>query len=565
MGIKSKIEAIILTLLLALLLAVSNLVIDRWTGYVDLTEDKRFSLSESTASLIRDVDETIYIRVLLEGQFPAGFKRLKEATKDILRQFHSINANIEFVFENPDEGSVKEINSRREILSSVGINPVNLRIMEEGQRTEKLIYPFALLNLGSRQTIANLLEEQTLRTNEEEVLNRSVNMLEYKLANAISKLVNTERPNVLISKGNGVLSEIQTASLTQTLSLYYDVGKIDLDSVYQIGKEADVLFVIKPTEAFSKKDQFKIDQYIMNGGKVVWMIEKFHASLDSIARYKNYVPKVIEHGLDDMFFTYGVRLKDNLILDVECSKIPQVIGMSGDKPQTALFDWYYHPILQGNPEHPLSKNVGLVNMFFPSTIDTLKTKFPLRKTALLSSSNYSRYQVYPMRLNFQMLKADRDVSKFNKGSQLVALLEEGTFVSHFKNRVSETMVEGLESIGASFKEQSEETKQVFISDADFIRNLYNPEDNRISDIGYNKWEDKVYKGNQTFLINLIEYLVDDYGLLESRSKDVKLRLLDKAKIQEEKRGWQLLNVGLPIVLLLLFGFAYHYIRRRKYE
>ncbi len=561
---RKRAEVIIITFILATLLIVSNGIINRFTAYVDLTDDKKYTLSEGTRDMIADIDQTIYVKVLLDGDFPAEFERLKESTADILRQFRSINPRVEYIFEDPNEGSVAEVNERREYLRSQGILATTLTVMDQGQRTDKLIFPYAIFSFGSRQTAANLLEEQTLRSSQELVINRSINLLEYKMANAIQKLLQRDRKSIVFVEGQGELNKDQTGRLERELGIYYDLGRVQLDSIYQITPEIDLVVIAKPKERYTEKDQFKIDQYIMNGGKVIWLLDKYDINLDSIAKYGQYVPREIEHGLDDQLFSYGVRIKPNLILDAEASKIPQVIGVSGDKPQTALFKWYYHPLAEGNPNHPISKNIGLTNFIFPSTLDTLKTKQPLSRTVLASSSNYSRFQVYPMRIGFDILQVDEDLSKFNKGSQAIALLAEGEFVSHFKNRVPKAMLDGLASIGVEYKESSINTQQIFISDGDFIKNLYDREKGRISDIGYNKWEERVYPGNKNLIINAIEYLLDDYGLLEARSKDVKLRLLDQGKIESEKTKWQFINVVLPILLLLVFGIAFNFIRKRKY-
>lgn len=490
--------------------------------------------------------------------------RLQEATTDLLRQFRAINPNIEYQFENPTDGSVSEVNERVEYLKNQGILPTNLRVMEQGERSEKLIYPYAILSYGTRQTAANLLEEQRLKVSEDEVLNKSVNLLEYKMADALSKLVKKERNTIAIMEGRGEMTADQTARLEKELSIYHDVARVHFDSILQLSQEVELVIVAKPTETYLERDLFKLDQYVMHGGKVIWLVDNFAISLDSIGRYGQYVPRKIVHGLDDMFFDYGVRIRSNLILDLECSKIPQVIGMSGDKPQTSLFDWYYHPLAQGNPDHPVSKNIGRINFVFPSTLETLKSKNAVKWTPLASTSNYSRYQQYPMQIGFDILKLEPDPSKFNKGPQQIAVLGEGTFKSHFTNRVSKENQDNLKNVGIEFKSESDVTKQIFVSDADFMKNLYDPNNNRISDIGYNKWEEKAYPGNRSLIINMIDFLLDDYGLLESRSKDVKLRLLDQAKIQEERSFWQFLNVGLPILLLLGFGLVYRYLRRRKY-
>lgn len=258
-------------------------------------------------------------------------------------------------------------------------------------------------------------------------------------------------------------------------------------------------------------------------------------------------------------------MKDNLVLDLDCSKIPQVTGDQGGKPQLQFYDWYYHPLITARQGHPISKNLDLINMYFPSTIDTVRTDESLRKSIILSSSDKSRFQMFPMRLNFEVLKFDPDPDKFDKGAQALSILVEGNFKSNFSNRVTEDMKTMLAQIGSEFRDRSEKTSQLFVSDGDFIKNYYNPNNQQVSPVGFNIWEEKVYKGNADFLINAIDYMTDDIGLIQSRSKELKLHLLNTTKAKEEKTRWQLINVVLPLLLLLLFGLFYAYIRKKKYS
>jgi ABC-2 type transport system permease protein len=326
----------------------------------------------------------------------------------------------------------------------------------------------------------------------------------------------------------------------------------------------DLVILAGPKTPMTLQNQFKLDQYVMNGGKIIWLIDKFPVSLDSINKYKFYVPEDIATGLDDMLFKYGVRIMPDLIVDLECSSIPQVVGMSGDKPQTKLFPWVYHMAAASEIQHPVVKNIDRVNLFFPSTIDTVKTEGNVKKTMLLKSSKYSRSQLSPVRLSFEILKVAPDPSKFNDGNRPVAYLLEGEFESFFKNRLTPEFQSMLDRIGVKFKDKSIPAKQIVISDSDFAKNLINTTTGDTEDIGYNKWERRFYKGNKDFILNAVEYMLDENNILESRSKEIKLRLLDTVRTKQEKSWWQFINVGLPVLLLALFGFVYQYFRKRRY-
>ncbi len=559
-----KIQDITQLILVFAILIVVNVIAQYFYKQFDLTGDKRFTLTNATETLIENQEDLIFVRVLLDGDFPAGFKRLQTSTREMLQKFRAVNPNFEYEFSDPLEGSLDEVNAIKTEMAKDGIVPVNLTVKDGDEISQKLIYPFAIFNIGQRNVVVNLLEQQSAELSDEQVLNNSISLLEYKFADAIQKLNLTEKPNILFTEGNGELKDQQLASLTTSLKSFYNTGRLDLDSIYRIEKELDLLVVAAPKEKISLKNQFKIDQYIMNGGKVIWLIEKLEVSLDSISVQRFHVPKLIETDLDDMFFRYGIRIQPNLILDLECSRIPQVIGQQGGKVQTELFYWYYHPLIASNSNHPMVKNIDRVNMFFPSSIDTVKTKFDLKREVILKSSNYSRYQMYPMRLNFEILKYAPEPDKFDKGAQNVAVLVEGKFESFFKNRVDADSEATLKKLGSTFKDISIETKQLFVSDADFTKNLYDVNSSRISRIGYNRWEKQEYPGNADFILNAIEYMLDQNGVLESRAKEVKLRLLDKVKTKNEKLKWQLINLGLPLLVLLIFGFAFNFWRRRKY-
>lgn len=562
---KGNTNILIQSALTIILIILVNLIAHRFYTYVDLTEDKRFTLEDATKKLVSDVDQTIFVEVLLEGQLNSGFIRLQNRCREVLDQLNNLNPNIEYSFTNTSEGTVEEINQRREKLRQEGIFPTTVFIFEDDQRVEKLIYPYAIINYGDRRIAVNLLEPLARGENEEEAVNRSAMLLEYKLASTISKLIAKKAPIIAFTEGHGELEANQTAMLETILGRTMNTLRIQLDSVYIINDEVDILIIAGPEEQLNERSQFIIDQYIMNGGNVIWLIEQFYINLDSINNNKVYVPRPVDHGLDDMFFKYGIRINRDVVLDLENTKIPQVYGMSGDRAQQQLFPWVFHPLLQGNQESSLVRNIDRVASYFPSTIEVLDSPESRNSTVLLTSSQYSRYQVYPsINISFETLRLPQKPEAYNKSYLPVAVMIEGTFNSYFKNRVSQAMMDGLRQINMDFKESSTSSKQAFIGDADIIKNLYDPATNRISPIGFNKWEGYTYEGNEDFIINTIDYMLDDYGLIEARSKSFKLRLLDQVRLKKEKLKWQAFNIALPVALVIILGLLFTYWRRRKY-
>jgi gliding-associated putative ABC transporter substrate-binding component GldG len=558
-----KRTAFIQTLIVIAIVIVVNLIGRNLYSYLDLTEDKLFSLTPSTEKLLGSIDEVIYIDVLLGGDLPSGFKQLESRTQEVIRQLRNANPQLEYRFRDVGAGTVEEINRIRENLSKDGILPMTLFVMEEDQKVEKLIYPYAIIRRGSRQITINLLASREQTDSQEMMINKSANLLEYKFANAIENLFRTSNPYVLFTTGNGELDHTQTATIEQEVSTTVRTGRINLDSVVQIDSKVDVLVVAGPTKKVSERNQFIIDQYLMNGGQVIWLVESLIVNLDSINRNGLYVPKPNEHGLDDMFFKYGVRINQDLVLDLENSKIPQVVGQAGGQAQQQLFDWVYYPILRPGSNNPIVDKIDPSYSEFPSSI-TLLDRPSLRQTPLLTTSEYSRRQVYPMRLTFDVVRVEQRTSAYNKSNIPVAVLVEGEFESFFKNRVSESMEKGLKSIDAEFKEKSAPTKQIFISDVDIIKNLFNPSTGKITPMGFNMWEGFVYQGNGEFAVNSLDYLTDEYGLLESRSKTSEIRLLDQVKLNQSYLKWQLINILLPILLVVLFGLVYNFIRKKRF-
>lgn len=531
----------------------------------DFTGDKRFTLSEPTKKLISQQKDVIFVKVLLDGDFPAGFKRLQQSVLNTLDQFQSLNPKIDYILEDPMNGSVETVNANIEKLREEGIAPVNLFIGEGSSRTTKKIYPYAILNFGKRVYVVNLLEPNAQGISEEEALNNSIALLEYKFANAIQKLNAQRKGNIVFVSDKGGIDDFHLASLYKQLNQFYYVAKTNLDSAYRIVPEIDLVIVAKPQRNFNRKNQFVLDQYLMKGGKIIWLIDKVDVNLDSINKYKMFTPRLYDLGLDDLFFKWGIRVNSDLVQDLQCTRIPQVVGFEGDMPQIQKFPWFYDVLVNSVSDHPIAKGLSDISMSFVSTVDTVKTEPGIKKTILLTSSKRSKFQMYPMRLTYQILQYNPEVALFNKQYLPVAAMVEGQFTSFFKNRLTQESEAMLNKIGEKFIDKSQkEGKMIFVGDGDFVKNEYNSKSGEFTAMGYNKWEDYRFSGNEDFILNSVEYMLDDAGILSARSKRVKLRLLDNALLLNNKLLWQGLNIGLPVILLGIFGIGFNYYRRRKY-
>ena len=562
---RSQTSLVNLFSLLAIIILLNIIAQYIYTDF-DFTDDKRFTLTEPTRKLIKDQDDVIFVKVLLEGDFPAGFKRLQRSVYTMLRRFQSMNPKIDFVFEDPIGGSVETANANIERLRKEGVKPVNLFIGQGSTRTTRQIFPYAVLNHGRRVYVVNLLEPNTLGLSEEESLNNSIALLEYKFANAIQKLKADRKGNIVFVADKGGPDDMYLAALFRKLNQFYYVSKIKLDSTYRIVPEIDLVIVPKPTMEFTKRNQFVLDQYLMKGGNIIWLIDRLEVNLDSLNKYPMFTPRPYDHGLDDLFFKYGIRMNNDLIQDLQSTRIPQVVGFQGDMPQIKKFPWPYDLLVNSVSEHPVSRGLSDIYMPFVSSIDTIRTSRDVRKTVLLTSSKRSRFQMYPMRLTYQILQYPLEVDLFNKEHIPIAVLVEGKFESFFQHRLTSDTESMLESIGETFIPESQaEGKMIFVGDGDFVLNHYEPKTNQFTPIGYNRWEEYRFSGNEDFIINSIEYMMDEAGILESRSKRVKLRLLDRARLEKNRLFLQALNIGLPLLIVAIFGIVYTYYRRRKYK
>lgn len=529
----------------------------------DLTEEKRFTLTDGTKNLLRNLDEVVYIKVMLDGKLPAELKRLRASTIDILDDFRGQSSLVDYDFENPMAGKPEQVNARMEQLRKEGMFPMSFTVMKGAQRDDTPVFPYAVVNYKGRAYPVNLMENQDKTLSPDVVLNNAVSLLEYKLANAIQKLQEANKPNVVFTMGHGELGEFERADFEGSLRKFCNTGTLVLDSVTSINPEISAMIVAKPLRPFSEKDKFKIDQYVMGGGKILWMLDMVRMDKDSLFVHPEYIPGDYQLNLDDLLFRYGVRVQPNLVLDLQCSPIWVATGKQGTQQQRQPIAFPYHILTLSNPDHPVSKSVAPVNLLFASTIDTaIRTKTPVKKTALLSTTPRTRLQYLPARLGLDFLRYI-DPEKFNKGPQVVAVAMEGTFPSMYENRLTPEMESGLTQLGLQFKSVSVPTRQIVVADGDVAKNKYLPTREQVVPLGYNEVENFIY-ANKEFLQNAVEYLLDKNGIIAARGKEVRLRMLDTTRAQDEKTWWQLVNIVFPLVLIGVFGFGYGWWRKRKY-
>lgn len=535
---------------------------------IDLTQEKRYTLSAATKKLIKGLNDPVSITVFLTGDMPAGFKKLSNSTREMLQEFKELGgSNIQFNFEKPGEGLSDTAKEKFQLhLDELGLKPTNVKVKAKAgeSQEERLVYPGALIKYGDREVAVDLLQGQDM-TGGIQSLNNAEALLEYKMARSIQKITADTVPAIGYLVGNGELLTRNAIDLIdRTLRQEYRFGFVPIDSVPVIPTVFDALVIVKPTIPFSTRQKLKIDQYIMQGGKVFWLIDKLYAEMDSLMRsHSDFVAYDRNLNLDDQLFKYGVRINGDLLQDLQCDKIPLVVGNYGNQPQMQLVPWPYFPTLSSYSDHPIAKNLDQVLSIFPNSIDTVKNN--IKKTVLLASSERSRIISTPAIVSLNSIKTEDDMKTFNRPFIPVAVLLEGRFSSLYTNRLS---TGALDTLASMYKQPfraatQNESKMIVVSDADIVANAVTANEGPLY-MGYNQFTNYQY-ANKEFFLNCIQYLTDSSGILETRSKDFTLRLLDPAKTEESRGKWQVLSIGLPVVLVLIFGVVYQAIRKRKYQ
>ena len=541
---------------------------------LDLTSEHRYTLSDATKKMLRGLDDVVYFKVYLDGDFPAGFKRLRNETRDMLNEFSAYSNKIQFEFIDPSGNPDKQKrNKLYQQLVASGLNPTDLQVKTNEGTSRQVVFPGAIVACKNKELPLELLNSQ-VGVAPEEVLNNSVQQLEYNISSVIRKLSVPVKPKIAFIYGHGEISALETADIRHALSDYYTVERIKINGNVNSLAESDnqdslkgnirniykAIVIAGPDSAFSENDKFIIDQFVMRGGKVLWLIDPVSASMDSLKRSRQTVGIANETNLEDQLFNYGVRINSNLVVDINCLPIPMVTGMTGNQPQTAFVPWIFFPVIIPTAQHPIVRNLNAIKCEFASSLDTIQ-KPGIKKTFLLTSSQYSHTLMAPVMISLDMARQDPDPAQFTQPFQQVGVLLEGRFESVFLNRIPPA----VQDHHKGFLSKSEKTSMIVVSDADIIKNQFTTGKDGYAPLplGYDKYTQQSF-GNKDFIMNAINYLCDDSGLISARSRELKLRLLDVTRVKTEKLKWQLINTILPILIVLLFGFVQYYVRRRRY-
>lgn len=547
----------------------------------DLTADKRYSLTTATKQLIANVDTVIEIDVFLTGNLPADYKKLSVATQELLEDFSSLSGNlIRVKFEKPGEELSNDTAKAMlyDSLARLGVVFERTEVTNTDEVTSQLIIPSALVKYGNRKPIAidlrssrrvfkqyNVVNDVEPLEDKEATRNAAEALLEYKFANAIDKLTREYIPTIAYLVGNGEPIDMKINDLGESLRNDYRLAVFDLKKGYPDPTIIDALVIVKPTSVFTEEDKLKLDQYVMNGGKVIWFIDKLHAELDSLMRSQaEYTAYDRGLDIDELLFKYGVRINGDLLQDLNCSKIPIVVGRNPDgSPNMQRVPWPYYPFLSSKTDNPISKNLDRVLPIFPSSIDTVKAP-GIEKTILLTSDTNSRSISSPALVTINSVKSEEDLFTFNKSYVPVAVLLEGKFQSLFANRAGVDLMDSVQrTTGKPFQRIAlKEGKQIVVSDADIVTNALS---NTTGPLPMGELPFEGYRfANREFFLNCIDYLVSNNGLFESRNKTIVLRLLDKEKIASQKTTWQFINIVTPLLVLAIAGGMIQWRRKKKY-
>ena len=548
-------------LIILAILVLANVIGSSFFYRFDLTKDKRYTLSPTSLNIIKQVQNPLSIKVYMQGDLPAEFKRLQQETKQLLEEFQAYNKNIIFEFVDPLENEDASMDNIKELYRK-GLTPINITVDNKGKQSQAMVFPWAIAVYDNKEVNIPLLKNIMGASTTQKVIG-SVQHLEYSIAEGLNKITKAKQKKIAVIKGNGELQDILMAKFLLQVRESYFIGPFTLDSVAKnpIGslealEKYDLAVIAKPTETFTDAEKQVLDQFIINGGKTLWLIDQVTAEMDSLYDSSGATlayPKDLN--LNDMFFKYGIRINPDLVKDEQGSPIKLATGEQGSATQFQEFNWKFAPQVYPNSLHPIVKNLGGIKFDFANPIDTLKNG--IKKTILLESSQYSKKIGTPSEINLNIVAEETSPNDYlNKGKIPLSVLLEGSFHSMFENRV-------LPFEQKTFQATGKENKMIVISDGDLIKNQLDKNFQPV-ELGYDQRSGNLYD-NKDFLINCVNYLLDDTGLINIRSKDLDLPLLDKEKVYENYTRTQILTIGLPILILGLFGVVFTFLRKRKYS
>ena len=526
----------------------------------DLTEDKRYTLSQTSLNIVNKVKQPVYIDVFLKGNFPGEFKKLQTETQQLLEEFKAQNSNIIFQFVNPLEDETESEQIMQSFIER-GLTPVNVTVDDRGKKTQEVVFPWAIVTYGDKSTKVPLLKNIMGASTAEKVVS-SVQHLEYAFANGINTVSTKKQKKVAVIKGNGELHDILMGDFIKSVRENYYIGTFTLDSVAKNTvetsnylKKYDLAVIAKPTEAFSDEEKQVLDQFIINGGKTLWLLDAVNIEMDSLMQTGESLAFPRDLGLNDMFFKYGIRIKPDLVKDIMAAPIALATGNQGSNTQYNQYPWFYSPAAYPDSKNSIVNNLDAVKFEFANPIEILKN--PIQKTVLLKSSKYSKSVGTPVTVNLNMVEERPNPKDFaqNTGNIPLAVLLEGKFKSVYENRV-------LPFEDKSFKNTHKSSKMIIVSDGDIIKNQLDQNFQPL-ELGFDKWTNNFY-ANKEFLINSVNYLLDDNGLINIRNKEVNLPMLDTQKVYDNYTYTQIITIGAPLVILVAFGFLFTYLRKHRY-
>lgn len=529
----------------------------------DLTSEKRYTLAESTKDLLRNIDDQVYLKVYLSGDFNPDFTRLKNETREILDEFRAYSNNqVQYEFITPGDGLTREETQNLERqLYEKGIVPEDVTTRGKDKTTQARIWPGAIVTYKGKETVWQIFNRQTPGIDGETSVNNSVEELEYSLTNSVRKLQRTKRAEVTFLQGHGEADTIKQYGFMSALSEYYRVNTLNIAAGNELSAldGTDLLVITQPDTVFPDKHLYVIDQFIMKGGKVLWLIDPVQTNMDSLRRgFTMGLNRPL--GIEDMLYKYGVRLNSNLVMDTRSGFWNINVGYQNGQPKFQLFPWLYSPLVLPSTDHPIVKNLDLIKFDFASSIDTITSARGIKKTILLTSSKHTKTVPTPARIYLAMVKIRQKESQFINSYQPLACLLEGEFTSFVENRLPSALREDT-----AFKhiDHGKTSKMIVVSDGDIALNDFNRNNGQVFPLGFDRNTRQIF-ANRNFLLNCVNYLLDDEGLLQLRSREVKLRLLDKKKVTLQRSKWQFVNVALPLLTVFSLAFVLYYLRKRKY-
>lgn len=555
---KKNLKSLLITCTIVLLL---NVIGSFFFHRFDMTKDKRYTLSPTSLNIIKEVKNPLSIKVYMQGDLPAEFKRLQQETKQLLEEFQAYNKNIIFEFVDPLENKDESMDNIKELYRK-GLTPINITVDDKGKQSQAMVFPWAIAVYDNKEVNIPLLKNIMGASTTQKVIG-SIQHLEYSIAEGFTKITKAKQKKIAVLKGNGELQDIAMAKFLLQVRESYHIGPFTLDSVAKnpIGslealEKYDLAIIAKPTETFSDAEKQVLDQFIINGGKTMWLIDQVSAEMDSLynpAGATLAYPRDLN--LNDLFFKYGIRINPDIIKDEQGSPIKLATGEQGSATQFQEFNWKFAPQVYPTSLHPIVKNLGGIKFDFANPIDTLKNG--IKKTILLQSSHYSKKIGTPTEVNLNIVAEETSQNDYlNKGNIPLSVLLEGSFHSMFENRV-------LPFNQKTFQASGNNNKMIVIADGDLIKNQLDKNFQPV-ELGYDQRSGNLYD-NKDFLINCVNYLLDDTGLINIRSKDLDLPLLDKEKVYENYTRTQFITIGLPILILIVFGVLFTFLRKRKYS